>query len=609
MFEDEETLEDIKNRSPSYDYDNINNYIDIIFKQHRLTCRPVQREVIHNIIKAFTNGKTSVVLEAPTGVGKSYIAYTIARIMNTFNIRATITTGTIPLQQQYLRDFNDISNLMSSSNYKCSKLPTVSKYNDNECTMLCDLNVCNPKHECEYVIDRNIWMNESNIRITNNAYLIKAGVFLVNTKYTFTGFTVYDECHNLNSTLLNNSAMTLDKECICKLLDDFDYTLFKDKEGNINNNVNNVKNKFKENILEFYNVITSSIDSYNSLIIGDKIVNLIRELYINNISLNGYFILLAKSIKKEFINSHDGEITKLRDTNDKLNIMRKLRYPKNLTKITKELERIHQVFDILHRIESDNNATLILLDSSDTFITFNLNIARYIAYDSLFKKTKYKLFMSATICGIDQFMYELGLSRDETEYIQVPSPFPIENRRICFNSIVNFSNYNKDNSLDKIAKYLIPILNETKTRSIIHTVSFYNANKLIELFPDNLRSRCVENNSIREFYSKFKNNEFSNDAIFIGPNLTEGLDFKDDLCRIQFIIKLPYLSLEDRITKYNMDMIPGFYDREMIKTLCQAYGRGCRNMNDYCLTLILDGNFNRYKNTALLPLWVKDAII
>ena len=44
------------------------------------TPRNNQREIIEKIITAFENGKKYVVLNAPTGIGKSVIGYSVARL-------------------------------------------------------------------------------------------------------------------------------------------------------------------------------------------------------------------------------------------------------------------------------------------------------------------------------------------------------------------------------------------------------------------------------------------------------------------------------------------------------------------------------------------------
>ena len=49
---------------------------------------------------------------------------------------------------------------------------------------------------------------------------------------------------------------------------------------------------------------------------------------------------------------------------------------------------------------------------------------------------------------------------------------------------------------------------------------------------------------------------------------------------------------------------------ETAKALVQAYGRSCRHEDDYGVTYILDGQFERFlaHYRALLPSWFLDAV-
>ena len=50
------------------------------------------------------------------------------------------------------------------------------------------------------------------------------------------------------------------------------------------------------------------------------------------------------------------------------------------------------------------------------------------------------------------------------------------------------------------------------------------------------------------------------------------------------------------------------YTKEAVIKLVQAYGRGTRHEEDYCMTFILDANFESILYSTQLPLWVKLVI-
>ena len=74
------------------------------------------REFIEKIINAYENGKKYVILEAPCGIGKSVIGYSIARYFG----NSYILTSQKVLQEQYYNDFA-IPYVLGRSNYVCQK--------------------------------------------------------------------------------------------------------------------------------------------------------------------------------------------------------------------------------------------------------------------------------------------------------------------------------------------------------------------------------------------------------------------------------------------------------------------------------------------------------
>ena len=82
--------------------------------------RQGQREALEQARNAFEAGKRFVVIEAPTGSGKSAIAVTLAREAKT----SYLLTAQKLLQDQYGRDFPDLSLMKGRANYPCLVAPT-----------------------------------------------------------------------------------------------------------------------------------------------------------------------------------------------------------------------------------------------------------------------------------------------------------------------------------------------------------------------------------------------------------------------------------------------------------------------------------------------------
>ncbi|GAH55991.1 unnamed protein product, partial [marine sediment metagenome] len=75
--------------------------------------RKYQRQAVDKIVN--TN-KRIVILDAPTGSGKSLIAMSLAKLMNG---RTYYIVGTKDLQEQLLKDFPFLALLKGRNNFKC----------------------------------------------------------------------------------------------------------------------------------------------------------------------------------------------------------------------------------------------------------------------------------------------------------------------------------------------------------------------------------------------------------------------------------------------------------------------------------------------------------
>jgi Rad3-related DNA helicase len=82
--------------------------------------RQGQREVIDKVREAFRAGKRFVIVEAPTGSGKSAIAVTLTREAES----AYVLTAQKVLQDQYVRTFPELALMKGRANYPCLIAPT-----------------------------------------------------------------------------------------------------------------------------------------------------------------------------------------------------------------------------------------------------------------------------------------------------------------------------------------------------------------------------------------------------------------------------------------------------------------------------------------------------
>ncbi|MDQ3984124.1 MAG: hypothetical protein M3222_03100 [Thermoproteota archaeon] len=74
-----------------------------------------QTKVLNEICEAFNSGYKYIILEAPTGFGKSAVAVSVAKTLGS----SYICTSTKDLQTQYARDFSFIKVAKGKSNFPC----------------------------------------------------------------------------------------------------------------------------------------------------------------------------------------------------------------------------------------------------------------------------------------------------------------------------------------------------------------------------------------------------------------------------------------------------------------------------------------------------------
>ena len=164
-----------------------------------------QREAIEAAREAFEAGKRFVVVEAPTGSGKSAIAVTLAREA----VSSYVVTAQKILQDQYFRDFPDLALMKGRANYDCLVAPT------HAAAAPCIAGRRFPQcDDCPYFTAKDEASAASNT-IMNYAY------YLAELNYSG-GFSprellVLDEAHNAEAALMGFVQVTLSDAALTRV--------------------------------------------------------------------------------------------------------------------------------------------------------------------------------------------------------------------------------------------------------------------------------------------------------------------------------------------------------------------------------------------------------
>ena len=151
-------------------------------------------------------------------------------------------------------------------------------------------------------------------------------------------------------------------------------------------------------------------------------------------------------------------------------------------------------------------------------------------------------------------------------------------------------------------------------RGLIHTASYKRAERFYDdayKFPtlkDNVYlHRTDSSDDIVEEWQK------SDKDIMVTPSMTEGVDLKGDMCRWQALMKVPFPSPADSRVWYLLNKKPGtgwpWYYEKAACSIVQSAGRAVRSKDDWASFYVLDGAFNKVRNRVDFPPWFEDAII
>ena len=242
-----------------------------------------------------------------------------------------------------------------------------------------------------------------------------------------------------------------------------------------------------------------------------------------------------------------------------------------------------------------------------------LDVSRYCK--ALFEKCAKTLIMSATILDHKVFCRNIGLNPDKVKFIRIPSDFPLEHRPIIPLNVVylNYTNLQSNEVKLAIAKAVDNLMTlHNNHKGIIHTTSYEQLHFIKEnISQTNARRLIVTDPEIQRDEVIFQHTKTMKPTVLISPSLHTGLDLKDELSRFQIITKIPYPNKSDRWTNAKRNMDTEWYYWQTALKLIQAYGRSVRSKDDWAKTYILDSAFGYFvkRNKGILPSWFIQAII
>lgn len=269
--------------------------------------------------------------------------------------------------------------------------------------------------------------------------------------------------------------------------------------------------------------------------------------------------------------------------------------------------------DKLTALQTDLDRSWVFYSSTDRGVTewvFKpVNVGSY-ARRYLWQYSDFAVGMSGTIFSADIMCQELGIT--DCDYMQLPCPFPVENRPIFYKPVVNLSRSSMAAELPVLKNAIEnDLLKYPDRKVLIHTVSYAVRNYLLENLNCQERLRTHESGTREAALEDFKSSR--EPVVMLSPSFDRGVDLREsDNCGAVMVCKMPYLSLGDPQVKAKTQSPGGWtwYALKAAQTLVQGTGRSVRSERQKCDTIIYDKQFSRLLSQTknIIPRWWQDAI-
>lgn len=537
-----------------------------------LSPRPQQKEVLTKVQADWDKYKY-IAINAPTGVGKTHIALSIADNI----VQSYILTGTKNLQAQYEDTSSKVVDIKGRNNYQCQINP-IFAVDEAPCLANKPLKGdCIRKGTCDYY--RQVGKaREAQITITNYSYFFAAtsrgcasDQDQDDPKWKCRPAIIMDEAHDLEKHLISNAEIRLNFNDLWKTfgVGSSEFRVSPDMDVN------------REHLQTIVEEITKTMEE-----ISEKIEATFKE---------GAWVQRGKPA--EIPKSVNEKIKKMTSKNQILADYK--------GKLVFYLERSD--FDLspwVETVNEDENSILLSpLTAKDLF-------------DKCLNHLGEKfVFLSATLPPADELCRELGLKRDEMLYIEVDTPFDPAKSPIHVLEVAKMGYKDLEKSLPQIIDVVEAILDmHPNEKGIVHTGNYRIAKAILDGVSKKTKARLIarDTSEVKVHNTALLKMHYDTDepTVLVSPSMTTGIDLKDDLARFQIIVKLPFPSLADPRIKKKSELHGDWYLMQMWIEVLQAAGRATRDENDHSATYVLDSSFTYFLEKAKrkIPKWFTDRI-
>lgn len=497
--------------------------------------REGQAALIHELADWYLNDQRKfLLLEAPTGVGKSIIAGALMRLLHQLDhdFHGIISTVTLNLQEQYTSD--TLSGLSKSAwgraNHNCIEIPMVSVA-AGPCTSGYR---CPSRPMCTYYNERDAAHNAS-IAILNTAFYITsvnhaglpeylgdpAGARAANTMFDDASLIVHDEAHLLERAIQNQIEVQLPRN--------------------------------------FYEQIGHTLPQTSSYEVWAAWLD---EVWMDVSAMADAYDREAKQLARV------GQV------------------PDN------EMgRRATQQRDRLHLLHHELLPARPLIEHTPRSVNFRPVWGSKFAQPYVWRHARKHLLMSATIVHPKYVAETLGIAEGDYRYITMPSPFVPMRRRIIYDPQGRVSAKTTPAQFRQVVAAMDTDIDRAhmQEKGIVHSVSYKRADEIVagSHHRDRMITHAPGAPAKRAAIERFL--AAPPGAILVSPAVGVGEDFgRGDNCRFQMFLKYPYPYLGDPVVKARSEQRPESLAMEADMAFVQMLGRGMRSADDWCTSYVYD---------------------
>lgn len=536
------------------------------------TFREHQWVAAQEIVQAFADGADVVILEAPTGSGKTLIAEMVRRMMDA---RGLYVCSDKTLQDQFAKDFGYAKVLKGRSNYPTLDGPrdvtcadcTKSRGVDGE--WVCHW--CDKVHACPYEVAKTAALN-AELAVVNTSYLLAEANYI--GKFSKRGLVVVDEADVLERELMGFVELFIGERQLARLA--------RASGTGIELHIP-AKGTRKNAVLEW---------------------------------LSGeYLPMVERAVLKIAKNETDPKRARERAAWQ--------RAQEDAGRFVAEMKLA------LGRVEEGDGETGDWVRDNDApGLAMKPVVVGEPATRLLWPHGKKWLLMSATVISADEMIGSLGIDRAglDAVVVRVPMTFPVEHRPVRIVPAADMTARGKREgewayAINAMMKILA---DHPDDKVLVHCVSY----ELTRFMRDGVRERLRADGgssgssgsrglfayaNAQERAGALASYLRSANGVLFAPSMDRGVDLPGDACRVVVIAKVPYPYIGDKQVSARMNRGregQTWYAVQTIRSIVQMTGRGVRSAQDWAVSYVIDQQFGKLygQNRRLFPKWWVEAV-